>query len=156
MKMNMKTTILAFLLAPLIPAAVFGTGGAANALLHPAWSGGTASVLGGLPAPALSNAVIASVIAWPIALLAFLLLRYLKRGGWTSYSVAGFLLGATYAFLTREGTAGSDVVFYLSVVCFLGISVSAAVLGYRRREANPTTVLAPVALAASAGQARQA
>jgi hypothetical protein len=130
----MKRTLLAFGLAPLIPATIYGVAGAANVLLHPASFGGTAPVLGGFLVPFFFGAVVACVIAWTLGVLAFLVFRALKIEGWISYSLAGLFLGATYAFLTKQERAGGDLAFYFSAFCFFGVSASAGFWAIRRRE----------------------
>ena len=130
----MKRTLLAFGLAPLIPATICGVAGALNVLLHQASFGGIAPVLGGFLVPFFFGAVVSCVIAWTLGVLAFLIFRALKIEGWISYSLAGLFLGATYAFLTKQERTGGDLVFYFSAFCFFGISASAGFWAIRRKE----------------------
>jgi hypothetical protein len=132
----MKRTLLAFGLAPLIPATIYGIAGATNVLLHPASFGGSAPVLGGFLVPFFFGAVVSCAIAWTLGVLSFLVFRALKIEGWISYSLVGLILGAAYAFLTKQERAGGDLVFYFSAFCFFGVSASAGFWAIRRKAPN--------------------
>ncbi|HSY53697.1 MAG TPA: hypothetical protein VK785_04575 [Opitutaceae bacterium] len=129
----MKRTLLAFALAPLIPATIFGLANAINVLLRPETFSGTAPALGGFLVGFLFGAAVSCAVAWTLGVLVFLVLRSVRKEGWLSYSLAGLLLGATYAFFTKQERIGGDLAFYFTAFCFFGLSSSVGFWAIRRK-----------------------
>jgi len=134
----MKRTLLAFAIAPLVPATVYGLACAANVLLHPDIFSGSAPALGGFLVGFIFGAAVSCAVAWTLGVLVFLVLRGVRREGWITYPISGVLLGAAYAFFTKQERSGGDLLFYFSAFCFFGASASTAFWAIRRKRPNQT------------------
>jgi hypothetical protein len=132
----MKRTLIAFALAPLIPATIFGVAGIVNALIHHDEIGASsvpAMIFGAFFVAFFFGVLVSAAISWTFGVLVFLCLRKIRKESMVTYSLAGVALGATYGLLTIQERVGWTLAFYLSAFCVFGVSASAGFWAIRRR-----------------------